>query len=496
MIKLITSSILLLSAGQATAAMWVDSNDISLRHHIQKLADYNIITAPVTTYPLMWDAIDNDLLRVQREELPKELEDSFAYVFHYYKQARYPKYSNQVVLSGSTQAPRLSGFGAKVREKASLTVSREHVGDFWAGKLSTQIRKLDDGGNETTFDDSYIAAIYGNWIFRAGAISQWWGPGWESSLIMSNNARPLPAISITRSNSDAFETPLLSWIGPWTFTTQMAKLESDRYVPNALLWSARGTFRPFSNLELGASWSIQWGGDGQPNSPKDFFKALASQEQCVNGESQCDSSQITKLGNQLAGYDLRWNDRLFDVPFSFYFQVVGEDSASSLPTDKAYVYGADTTLNIADMPVRIFVEYTDTEVACGGDPDSLNCFYEHGTYRTGYRYQGKAIGSTFDNDASMVTIGIIGSTEEMHHWSGKLRFGELNSDNIDRGFNSALIGNTVSKVAEDLVELELTYQRPIFRGMLSIQTQISQSNFQDDSSDNDINISAQWDYRF
>ena len=496
MIKPITSSILLLCTGQATAAMWVDANDMSLRHHIQKLSDYNIITAPVTTYPLMWDAIDNDLLRVERNSLPKDIEDSFSYVFHYYKQARYPKYSNQIALSGSTEAPRLSGFGYRAREKANLTMSKEHVGDFWAAKISTQIRKPEDGSSEVTFDDSYIAAIYGNWIFRAGAISQWWGPGWESSLIMSNNARPLPALSLSRSNSDAFETPLLSWIGPWTFTTQMAKLESDRHVPNALLWSARSTFRPFSSLEIGASWSIQWGGDGQPNSAKDFLNAIRSQEECANGEAQCDPSLNTKLGNQLAGYDIRWHERLFDVPFSLYFQMVGEDSANTQPTDKAYVYGADTTLNIAEMPVRIFVEYTDTEVACSGNPNSLNCYYEHGTYRTGYRYQGKSIGSTFDNDANIVTIGIMGSTEEMYHWSGKLRFGELNSDNIDVAPTSTIIGNTVSKVAEDLVELELTYQRPVFRGMLTIQTQISHSNFIDDSSDNDVNISATWDYRY
>jgi len=276
----------------------------------------------------------------------------------------------------------------------------------------------------------------------------------------------------------------------------MAKLESDRHIPNALLWSARSTVRPFSNLELGASWSIQWGGDGQPNSPKDFFKALASQEECSNGEEQCDPAQNTKLGNQIAGFDLRWNERIFDTPVSFYAQVVGEDSANSLPTDKAYIYGIDTSINIATIPVRIFVEYTETDVACTGNPNSLNCYYEHGTYRTGYRYQGRTIGSTFDNDANMVTVGIIGSTEEMHHWSGKLRFGELNKDNIDVAFDSTSIGNTVSKVAEDLVELELIYQRPVFRGMLSLQTQISHSTFINDSSDTDVNVSARWDYRY
>lgn len=495
--KIILSTLFLLWAEQSQASLWIDANNLPLRHHIQQLADYNIITAPVTTYPLMWDAIDNDLLRAEDKKLPKNLKGSFAYVLHYYKQARRQKYSNQIALAAATKPPRLSGFGYNAREKANLTISNEHIGNFWAAKLSTQLRQSTDDGTQTTFDDSYIAAIYGNWIVRAGAISQWWGPGWESSLILSNNARPLPAISLSRSNSDAFKTPWLSWIGPWTFTAQMAKLESERYVPNALLWSTRSSFRPLSNLEIGLNWSIQWGGNGQPHTLKYFWKALSSQSQCANGQNQCDPSLNTKLGNQLAGIDIRWSDRVFDVPFSIYGQTIGEDSVDYIkPADKAYVFGADITLNMSKIPVRIFAEYTDTEVACGTNANSLNCYYEHGTYQTGYRYHGKSIGSTFDNDAKIVTIGIIGSTEEMYNWSAKLRFGTLNSDNIDLSPNNPSAGNTVSEIAEDLIELELSYQRPIWRGMLSLQTQVSRSSYINDANTNDINLSARWDFRY
>jgi len=499
MIRKLTKTLVLLVLGatEVNAAIWIDADDLYLRHHIQRLADHNIITAPVTTYPLMWDSIDDDLLRANSERLPKGLQDSYAYVFHFFQQAKSSRHTNQIALSVATEAPRLSGFGHSTRERANLLISKEYLGSFWAAKLSTQLRKPSTGGSKTTFDDSYIAAIYGNWIIRAGAISQWWGPGWESSLILSDNARPLPALSLSRSNSDAFESAPLNWIGPWTFTAQMARLETQRHVPNAMLWSMRGSFKPHPSLEIGGNWSIQWGGKGQPGSLKDFWKALSSQAQCANGQNECDPSMNTKLGNQLAGIDVRWNNSLFDIPFSLYGQTIGEDSVSYIkPADKAYVWGLDLTINIAQTSVRFFAEYTETEVACGTNPNSLNCYYEHGTYHTGYRYYGRAIGTTFDNDARIVTIGAIGSTRAMNHWSAKLRVGTLNSDNIDRAPEDPLLGNTVSQVAEELVEMELEYQRPMWKGMLSLTTQISHSSYITRNSENEFNLAVRWDLRY
>ena len=30
---------------------------------------------------------------------------------------------------------------------------------------------------------------------RLSVTDRWWGPGWDGSLILSNNARPIPAIT-------------------------------------------------------------------------------------------------------------------------------------------------------------------------------------------------------------------------------------------------------------------------------------------------------------
>ncbi|MCP4322637.1 MAG: capsule assembly Wzi family protein, partial [Alteromonadales bacterium] len=52
---------LLLSLQTSLAAPWVEPDDLALRNDIQLLADAGIITAPVTTYPLMWNAIKDDI---------------------------------------------------------------------------------------------------------------------------------------------------------------------------------------------------------------------------------------------------------------------------------------------------------------------------------------------------------------------------------------------------------------------------------------------------
>ena len=59
--------------------------------------------------------------------------------------------------------------------------------------------------------------VLGNWSASLGKVDRWWGPGWDGSLILSTNARPIPAISLDRRIAEPFENKWLSWIGPWSF---------------------------------------------------------------------------------------------------------------------------------------------------------------------------------------------------------------------------------------------------------------------------------------
>src|SRR3546814_14988311 len=72
--------------------------------------------------------------------------------------------------------------------------------------------KADLSDDEIRLDGSYIAHESHNWLLYGGYTDQWWGPGWVSSMILSDNARPFPRAGVMRNDPKAFETPVLSWL--------------------------------------------------------------------------------------------------------------------------------------------------------------------------------------------------------------------------------------------------------------------------------------------
>ena len=102
-------------------------------------------------------------------------------------------------------------------------------------------------------DGSYVAARLGNWSASFGKVDRWWGPGWDGSLILSTNARPIPALSIDRRVPEPFESQWLSWIGHWCFHSFIGQMEKVRTVPNPYLWGIRVDLAPtiLDGLEVG-----------------------------------------------------------------------------------------------------------------------------------------------------------------------------------------------------------------------------------------------------
>ena len=121
------------------------------------------------------------------------------------------------------------GFGPEPRSSFATNASVSWMNDRFAAKLSLNAfygmqddwkGRRDEG---LALDGSYIAARLGNWSASFGQVERWWGPGWDGSLILSTNARPISAISIERRVPEPFETKWLSWIGPWSFIHLLVK---------------------------------------------------------------------------------------------------------------------------------------------------------------------------------------------------------------------------------------------------------------------------------
>lgn len=280
-------------------------------------------------------------------------------------------------------------------------------------------------------DGSYIATRLGNWSASLGKVDRWWGPGWDGSLILSNNARPIPSISLDRRVPEAFETKWLSWIGPWSFHSFIGRMEKERTVPNPYLWGIRVEVAPtiLDGLEVGLFRMMQLGGDGRPEGFSTWVDAFLSQDNVGANSKYQDKSK--EPGNQLAGLDIRW--RPWEAPFAIYGQLAGEDEDKFLPNALMFQYGIEGWFDLGGGTARFFTEYVDlTSTWWTGAPHVRNVTYGHSIYSDGYRYRGRPVGHWADTDSRIMSIGGLHLNNNGIGWGATIRSGDLNEDGVGR----------------------------------------------------------------
>jgi len=270
-------------------------------------------------------------------------------------------------------------------------------------------------------DGSYVAASLGNWMLSAGYLDRWWGPGWQGGLILSTNARPVPALSIDRNQSTPFDVPVLRWLGPWRLSTFMGQLESDRDYSNALLWGFRMEFRPHPTLQIAASRTAQWCGEDRPCGLDTFWDLLTGND---NADASLPKDQ--EPGNQLGGFDVRWSWPGSRVPLALYAQGIGEDEAGFLPSKYLGLFGAEVWGDLAGGSWRGHVEYADTACDFLNDPPEFGCAYTHGIYTSGYRYRGRVQGHSMDADGESIGVGLLFIEQSGHRWDLLVRDVKVN----------------------------------------------------------------------
>jgi hypothetical protein len=432
------------------AEPFLDPTDPFLRNEVRLLKDHGSISGTMGTWPLSLGGLkegkaesevawSHDLLgqTLSRENnlglSPLRSSIGFA--------------DNRVTARSFGDEPR-ANFHSRIwaswmsdRFAARLSLSAlSSVESDWKGRA-------DEGLN---LDGSYLAARLGNWSGSFGKVERWWGPGWDGSLILSSNARPIPAVSLDRRVPEPFDSKWLSWIGPWSFHSFIGRMEKERHVPNPYLWGMRVEFEPtlVDGLEIGLFRMIQLGGQGRPQSLKIWVDAFLSQDN-VGGNTGNDPAK--EPGNQLAGLDLRW--RPFDFPFAVYGQIAGEDEDDFLPNALFFQYGIETWAVLENATFRFFAEYADlTSTWWTDDPKSRNVTYAHHIYQDGFRYLGRTIGHWADQDSKVVSIGGLLLREDGTGWGGTLRTGKLNED----GGGSSSVSNGYST---DLLSVELYHSR-------------------------------------
>ena len=265
LIRLFCSSALLTTfiVSSCYAEPWANAGDERTRFHVQVLSDAGKINHPVSSWPMMWVDIEASLSGIDIKQLTDRELWSYRYLKHVIDRAR-RRVSGVKTGHFANSRSAINDFASASRERAELSSSITANIDRFSFKIrATTFENIEDD-RILRFDGSYAAGTWGNWVLGFGAIDRWWGPGWQSSLVLSNNARPTEGFFMQRKQSEAFSLPGLSLLGPWNIHLFSNQLESRRDIANAKLSGARFTFKPANFLDIGLSRVVQWGGRRAP----------------------------------------------------------------------------------------------------------------------------------------------------------------------------------------------------------------------------------------
>jgi hypothetical protein len=198
----------------------------------------------------------------------------------------------------------------------------------------------------------------------------------------------------------------------------MGQLEDDRDYPETLLFGMRFEARPLPSLQIAASRSAQWCGEGRPCDLSTFGDLLTGNDN--------DQSLEEQPGNQLAGFDVRWSWPGGRVPVALYAQAIGEDEAGFMPSKYLGLFGTETWGEWGSHAWRAHVEYADTACDFPTSPPEFGCAYTNTIYTSGYRYRGRSLGHTIDADGESIGAGLLLVEPSGNQWHLLARNVKLN----------------------------------------------------------------------
>jgi len=472
----------------SAAEPWIAPGNTQVRHDIQLLVDSGVIDLPMSAWPIAASDLAHALSAVSpaRERAggvagsgqgsgapsPAPAGEGrgegltiaqLAAIARLRSLAREGNPTLGVEVGAAARPTQLRTFADTPREEGELSVyAAGFVGERFGGRLQVTGAADPDDDRPGRLDGSYIAGKFGNWIVTAGQQERWWGSGWEGSLILSNNARPVPEIALDRAVSKPFETKWLSWIGPWRLTTFFGQMEGSRDdYAHPVFWGMRVSARPLDGLEISLERTAQLCGEGRSCTWDDFWNMFSGNDNAGENVDPADEP-----GNQLASWDIRWASPIGDWNYALYNQHTGEtiDNKIPRPYRSLELLGLETW---GDGPGggsswRAGFEWSNTR--CGGTENGQklwDCAYNNGIFTDGYRYYGRVMGHSMDGDGDMYSARFVTVDSEAHTLSVIARYSRINQNKAEPDTT-----HSVAQGAEDWISLDLSYRRVLRSGWL------------------------------
>jgi hypothetical protein len=421
------AGLLLFSSATIAQGFFLPAGDKRLREDLTLLVDEGVINLPVNEWPLARKDVADALAPIDAREMQDvALQHVLARVraaVSLPEDASIWRIREVSVTAG--QAGLLRHEGTLGRENTEFTSRGGSTTDRYSINLSATAAPDPEDGQEIRLDGSDISVRWGNWIFSANQMDRWWGPGHDGSLILSTNARPMPAMSLDRIRSQPVNLPVLRWLGPWRFSGFLGLMENERSdVDRPVFMGMRLVFKPAPIFEFGMSRTAQFCGKGRRCDIETFGRVLIGKD---NPGWRGLENPEKEPGNQMAGFDVRVVSPFNSLPIAVYGQEIGEDNSSTgIPERYLSLFGGETWFLLRTGSVlRAHVEYANTKVKWYNSDIEYDVAYTQGVFTEGYRYRSRNIGHTTDGDSESTSLMLSLTTADGDRWGAMVRRGRL-----------------------------------------------------------------------
>lgn len=398
-LSLVSVAAAFLFCAPANAEPWLETGTRDLRSDLELLEAYHLVSGPITTWP------------IPAGQLQKLNDDSLLQNEPDYVVAAAHRVQRQLIgegqpsglrpeadLKGTTSPDFVRDFDNSSRDQMDVRAGLVYDGDTLSAALRAGSQThFSPTGSDFALDGTYISKLLGNWQLYGGWVDQWYGPGWVSSLILSNNARPLPKVGLIRNESTAFDLPVLRWLGPWQFNTFVGLLDGPRAIKNTGYMSVRFSFEPIQDLDVGLTRTTELCGHGQPCNP-------ATAAFHFNN-----SNTSTNSTNDEAAFDIRYQTRWGTTIFAPYAQAMDEDTGPFVHSYTSYLVGGSLAGALGNDGARwrCTVEYTDSVAVLNAFDLGKKIYfasYNNYQYLDGMRYRGRSLGFSLDSDSRLLSV--------------------------------------------------------------------------------------------
>jgi hypothetical protein len=440
----------------ASASPWAEVGDNQLRADIELLQAAGVLSTVTIQWPMPWQSLLHDLADADMEAQPATIQAAVGRLLARGQAETAPGVSAWASLDATNQVQLVRGFDGLGRGEGQAQLSLEGTSGPFSGRMSVGAITQNFGGkpNKLMLDGTYLSARLGGVRVYAGYLDHWWGPGQISALQLSNNARPMPQVGISRSSTEASRWPVLKWLGPWQAEFFLGTLDGPQIQSNVRYSGAHLTINPLPGLELGAAKTEEFCGQSHPCSPlRDYFTNadLSNHPDNVNGEGSLEIKYSNVIGR---------------VPFQAYMQIMNEDYSWTSRSGSSHLFGASIFLPTASKPVKLTAEFTDSFAT--RTPFSFGDYvygfsYTNGQYPDGMRYRGRTLGFSLDSDATVLSLQGSWSDTAGRFYELSLHHATIANSHTPPGYNIVTRSPVLLNMAEARVSLPFTVNNRTFK---------------------------------